>query len=78
VKIRFSKNEARYIREKTWAENQHITDNPDGSIILTMTTSGYRDVKRWVMSFGKEAGLLEPEGMKKEIEEELKEILGEK
>ena len=39
VKIRFSKNEARYIREKTWAENQHITDYADGSLILTMTTS---------------------------------------
>ena len=76
VKIRFSKTEARYIREKTWAENQQIIDHPDGSIILSMTTSGYRDVKRWVMSFGKEAQLLEPEGMKREIEAELREVLG--
>ena len=76
VKIRFSKSEARYIQEKTWAENQTLTQNPDGSIILSMTTSGYRDVKRWVMSFGREARLLEPEKMKTEIEAELKEILG--
>jgi predicted DNA-binding transcriptional regulator YafY len=40
-----------------------------------MTTSGYRDVKRWVMSFGKQAQILEPEKMKKEIEAELKEVL---
>ena len=75
VKIRFSKNEARYIREKTWAENQHITDHPDGSIFLSMTTSGYRDVKRWIMSFGKEAEILEPEEMKQEIENELRVVL---
>ena len=31
VKISFSKNEARYIREKTWAANQKITDHPDGT-----------------------------------------------
>jgi len=41
-----------------------------------MTTSGYRDVKRWVMSFGKQAQLLEPEEMKREIEGELKVVLG--
>ncbi|MCK5783712.1 MAG: WYL domain-containing transcriptional regulator [Desulfobacterales bacterium] len=75
VKIRFSKNEARYIREKIWATDQYVIENPDGTITLSMTTSGYRDVKRWVMSFGKQAQLLEPEQMKKEIKEELKDVL---
>jgi predicted DNA-binding transcriptional regulator YafY len=75
VKIHFSQNEARYIKEKTWSADQQIIENPDGSIMLSMTTSGYRDVKRWVMSFGKEARLLKPEEMKKEIEEELNEVL---
>jgi len=46
------------------------------AITLTMTTSGRRDVKRWIMSFGKEARLLEPGDLKREIEVELKEILG--
>jgi len=75
VKILFSKSEARYIKEKSWSPIQHIIDKPDGSIILTMTSSGYRDIKRWVMSFGKEARLLEPEDMKKDIENELKKSL---
>ena len=75
VKLWFSKNEARYIKEKPWSETQHIDDNPDGSVILNMTTSGYRDVKCWVMSFGKEARVLEPEGMRREILEEMREIL---
>ncbi len=75
VKIRFSSSEARYIKEKQWAKTQTIEDNKDGSITLTMTTSGYRDVKRWVMSFGKEARLLEPEEMKQEIKDEMEIIL---
>jgi predicted DNA-binding transcriptional regulator YafY len=75
VKIFFSPSEARYIREKVWSENQHIQENPDGSLILSMETSGKRDVKRWVMSFGKEARLLRPADMRDEIQEELEEIL---
>ena len=75
VKIQFSKNEARYIKEKSWAPVQRITENPDGSIILTMTSSGSRDIKRWVMSFGKEALLLEPENMRKDIQTELEKSL---
>ncbi|MBU0992665.1 MAG: WYL domain-containing protein [Proteobacteria bacterium] len=75
VKIWFSKNEARYIKERKWAKNQQIEDHADGSVTLSMTTSGYRDVKRWIMSFGKEARLLEPKDMKQEIEDELKIIL---
>ena len=75
IKILFSKSEARYIKEKSWSPNQDIIDNPDGSIILTMTSSGYRDLKRWIMSFGKEARLLEPEDMKKDILAELEKTL---
>ncbi len=75
VKILFSRTEARYIREKSWAPDQQITEHSDGSIILSMTTSGYRDIKRWIMSFGKEARLLEPEAMKKDIQAELEKSL---
>ena len=75
VKILFTPNEARYITEKTWSRTQHLTPHPDGSLTLTMTTSGRRDVKRWIMSFGKEATLLEPEDLKTEIEDELRHIL---
>lgn len=75
VKIHFSKNEARYIKEKRWARIQTIEDHDDGSVTLSMTTSGYRDVKRWIMSFGKEARLLEPEEMKTDIAEEMRIML---
>lgn len=75
VKIHFSKTVARYINERQWASIQKIENHPDGSITLSMTTSGQRDVKRWVMSYGKEAQLLEPEKMRMEIINELEEIL---
>ncbi|MBV5339782.1 MAG: WYL domain-containing protein, partial [Deltaproteobacteria bacterium] len=71
VKIRFSQEVARYIRERRWAKDQSITDNPDGSILLELRTSGWLDVKRWILSFGAKAEVIEPENLKKEIMEEL-------
>jgi predicted DNA-binding transcriptional regulator YafY len=77
VKIRFSREVAPYIRERTWSPNQRITENEaDGSIILEMETCGWVDVKKWVLSHGAQAELLEPKEMRKEIAEELKNCHG--
>ena len=73
--ITFFPEQARYIKERTWARDQRIIDQPDGSIILEMKTSGWWDVKRWVLSHGGDAEVLEPEKLRKEIREEAEEIL---
>jgi len=70
-KIWFSANQARYIKERVWSKTQKIEDQNDGSIILTMRTSGMRDVKRWVLSYGVHAKVLEPEELRQEITNEL-------
>jgi len=67
VKIWFSADQARYIKERQWSQTQDIEDQEDGSIILTMETSGWWDIKRWVLSYGSAAKVLEPEALKKEI-----------
>lgn len=69
VKIRFPSNQARYIEERRWAKDQKITKQEDGSIVLTMNTSGWFDVKRWILSFGPSAELLEPEEMRDQLKE---------
>ena len=71
VKIQFSADQVRYIKERTWSKSQKIIDQEDGSIILTMETSGWWDVKRWVLSYGSGSKVLEPEGLKNEIRDEL-------
>lgn len=71
VKVRFSTDMARYIKERRWANEQTINDNEDGSIILEMKTSGWFDVKKWILSFGAAAELLEPKEFRQEIKEEL-------
>lgn len=60
VKIWFSADQARYIKEQQWPQEQKITKRKDGSIELWMKTSGWYDVKKWVLSFGADAKVLEP------------------
>ena len=71
-KIWFSADQARYIKEREWSKTQKIEDQEDGSIILTMRTGGTWAVKRWVLSNGAQAKVLEPESLKQEMMEELK------
>ena len=72
VKIWFSADQARYIKERKWSKTQKIEDQKDGSIILTMRTSGRWDVVRWVLKYGGEAKILEPKELKEEIINELR------
>lgn len=71
IKIWFSPHQARWIREKQWHPTQELTEQPDGSVILSMTTSGITQVKSWILSFGSEAKVLTPPALVKEIETEL-------
>jgi len=71
VKVWFSANQARYIKERKWSKNQEIIDQEDGSIILSMETSGWWDVKRWVLSYGSGAKVLEPEELREAVATEL-------
>jgi predicted DNA-binding transcriptional regulator YafY len=72
VKIWFSPEQARYIKERKCSKSQKIIDQEDGSIILSMETSGWWDVKRWVLSCGSHAKVLKPEALRKEILDELR------
>jgi predicted DNA-binding transcriptional regulator YafY len=76
VTIRFSNTVARYIKERPWSETQTLTDHPDGAVTLTMKTSGRRDIKRWVLSFGHDAELLSPPDLKTDIDTEIKKMMG--
>lgn len=67
LKVWFPAGQARYIQERNWAKKQKITQQKDGSIVLEMKTSGWWDVKKWVMSFGPDAKLLAPKKMRDEI-----------
>ncbi|HDM42926.1 MAG TPA: WYL domain-containing protein [Firmicutes bacterium] len=60
VRIRFAPEVAWLIGERIWHSSQSIEKLDDGSLILQMELSGLNEVKRWVLSFGEYARVLQP------------------
>ena len=76
VKIWFSADQARYVRERLWSVDQEIVEQEDGSIILTMNTSGRYEIKRWVLGYGPDAEVLEPAELRAELAEIVQALRG--
>lgn len=60
VVIRFTPEQARYIRGKRWHSTQVLEEQPDGSLLLRMRVGGLGEVKRWVLQYGASAEVLAP------------------
>jgi len=73
IKIWFDSYQARWIKERIWHESQEIEELENGEIILTIE-GNIEEVRRWVMSYGSHCKVLEPESLRKEIEEEIKRL----
>jgi hypothetical protein len=50
-----------YVRDRVWSDDQTIEEHMDGSITLTVTTTGEKELKAWVWSFGG-AAEINPDG----------------
>jgi predicted DNA-binding transcriptional regulator YafY len=72
VKVHFGPVAARYIRERKWHSQQVLTEYPDGSCTLEFPSRSIDEAKRWVLAYGAEAEVLEPETVRNAVKEELK------
>lgn len=75
VCLRFSKAQARYAAERTWVNGQTLTPGPDGTVELSFTTRGIRDVRRWVLGWGSDVEVLAPKWFRQEIQTETSKML---
>lgn len=86
-RVRFWGESARFVRETHFHPSQNVTPDPsppgpgpagqagDGSepsVIFTAKACGLRSVTRWVLAFGAEAEVLEPEELRSMVAEELR------
>lgn len=64
VSIRIDAKAADYVRDRIWSDDQTIENLDDGSLVLTVTTTGEKELQAWVWSFGGLARFVEapPEG----------------
>jgi predicted DNA-binding transcriptional regulator YafY len=75
VRVRFEPAWASFVAERTWHPSQRLEPRSDGGLELQMEVAGLAEVKSWVLSFGAGARVLEPERLRREVEQELAKAL---
>lgn len=75
VKVLFSPHVAEFIKEKIWHETQKLYDTPDGSVLFEADVACTKEIKSWVMRWGSNAIVLEPEKLRNEIRTEAIEMI---
>ncbi|MCL6645370.1 MAG: WYL domain-containing protein [Dehalococcoidia bacterium] len=71
VVIEFDPEQAKYVRGRRWHRSQQMEDLPDGSLRMTLTIGGLGELRRWVMSFGRHARVVEPQELREWVINEL-------
>lgn len=72
VILQFDARAARYIKERLWHESQQLEQHADGSCTLAFPTSGLDEVRRWILTFGPQAEVIEPRELREQILAELR------
>ena len=74
VKIFFTAAVAKYVAERQWSPDQQFTRGKDGSLMLDMTARSEAEVLAWVLSFGPEAEIIEPDSLREKVIRKIKEM----
>ncbi len=67
VRVRFSNQVAPYIRERLWHASQQIIEEEDGALLLELTVSHLFELRKWLLSWGRQAQVLEPSELVEEM-----------
>lgn len=71
VTVRFSADQAPYVRERVWHSSQSIRELPDGRIDLSFHAGGVFEIARWVLSWGEAAEVIRPTVLRDEVKRNL-------
>jgi predicted DNA-binding transcriptional regulator YafY len=75
VRVKFLSPVVRYVKESKWHHSQRLIDQKDGGLVAEFKLSGTEEIKRWVLSFGAQAVVLEPAELRREMMQELREMV---
>jgi predicted DNA-binding transcriptional regulator YafY len=76
VRAVFARGLARYIRERLWHPSQKLRELPDGRLELTVRVADTLEIRRWILGFGVEAEVVEPEALREALRAEAQALAG--
>ncbi len=71
VRVRFGRDVARYVQESRWHPSQKLQPQPDGSLLAEFRLCDTTEFRRWILSFGSAATVLEPRELMEHIYRDL-------
>ncbi|MEN6521821.1 MAG: transcriptional regulator [Armatimonadota bacterium] len=75
VRVKFSPRVARIIKETKRHPSQELQDTPDGGVIFSVKVSGIEEISFWILSWGSNAEVIEPDDLRKLIDENAQKML---
>lgn len=75
VRVRFDQEVSQYVQEHHWHPSQKFSLDSQGNLIVTFQLSNFTELKSWIMSFGPQAEILEPENWRLEFQQDLQQML---
>ncbi|MEW6542261.1 MAG: WYL domain-containing protein [Nitrospirota bacterium] len=76
VELLFDKTTAAWAKDRIWHSSQKLTRLKGGGLRMTLTVADTRELLGWVLSFGAGVRVVQPESLRKTVEEEARKILG--
>ncbi len=74
VRVAFWRGAATYVSERTWSADQTLRRRRDGGIELIFSTTSRLETIAWVLSFGPDAELIEPQDLREELRNQIEQI----
>lgn len=74
VRLRFAPEAARWVKEAHFHDSQQVEELPGGEILFAATVKGTREITRWILGYGAEVEVLEPESVRRAVAEAAKKM----
>jgi len=74
ARVEFSGYAAKHVKERIWSHDQVIKEKKGDTIELTFTATSYIESLSWILSYGHEARVLEPDWFVAEMKVEVKKM----
>ena len=69
VKLHFAPESARWVKEAHFHDSQQVEELPGGSLLFEVTVKGTREITRWILGYGADVEVLEPESVRQAVAE---------
>lgn len=76
VAVRFDAEVAPWVMEGKWHATQRLAVQPDGGVVFEAEVSGISEIKRWVLSYGGAAEVLEPVELREAVARDVEALAG--